>query len=314
MADLETTNSLFTQEQLTQMLGETAQTPYTGMARSLFTVDTSVQPWAESYQTAIRTSPGLEAEIINYNSILPNVMRFCKKTVTCPVVALGDAVIYTVQDVANAQAFGNSLDRLALTAIQEGIYRKEDRQTFRGDSASGVYGIANHPQIAQVSIPATGNSNGYTAASTWLGKSIDQILRELGEILRLQNEVSEAVGAPMVDTMVLPATVMTYLQTTFTSPTTPNTTMFEVLTRTLPQLQFASTPLMNSLPLSSLNGASSSAALLYNRTSAISVVIPRDVTLEPTQAIDLKLSTPAHSRFGGVRVLNPEAVLLLIGI
>lgn len=314
MSDLEMSNALFTQEQLTQVLETTESIPYTGVARSFFTVDTSIMPWAESYQTSARTSPGLEAGIIGYHSILPNVLKFGKKSVTSPVVPLGDAVVYTIQDVSNSQAFGVPLDSMRLRAVAEGVYRKEDRITFRGDVSTGVYGIGNHPQISQVVVPASGNLNGYTNASTWLAKDINLIVREFGDLLRLQGELCEAVGAPEVDTMVLPSTVLTYLTTTFTTPANPTTTLYDVLARSFPRISFTGTALMNSIPLASLNFASNSAALLYNRGSALSVVIPRDITLEPTQAVDLKLSTPAHSRFGGIRVFFPESVLLLVGI
>jgi len=311
---IETSNALFTQAQLTQFLEEQPASAYTGNARSLFTVDSSVQPWAESYQTTLRSNPGLEAEIINYTSVLPNVMRLSKKTVTAPVVALGDAVVYTVQDVEVARTFGSNLDRLALDAIREGIYRREDRLVFRGDNNSGVFGIGNHPMIMQVALPTNESSNGFTNTTSWMGKTPQQIIAEFGDLLRLQDEASEAMGAPAVDTMILPTTVSTYLATTFTNPTNPSTTLLDLLRSSFPQIAFASSVLMNSLPLSSLNGASETAALLYNRSSALSVVIPRDVTLEPTQASDLKLSTPAHSRFGGVRVFYPESVALLVGI
>lgn len=311
---IETSNTLFTQQQLTQFLEEQPPQSYTGNARSLFTVDNSVQPWAESYQTAIRSLPGLEAEIIGYQSILPNVMRLARKTITAPVVPLGDAVVYTVQDVSTARQFGTNLDRLALDAIQEGIYRKEDRLVFRGDNNSGVFGIGNHPMIMQVVLPATGSSNGFTNTTSWLGKDAGAIIREFGELLRLQNEASEAMGAPSVDTLILPTTVSTYLATTFVNPANPNTSILDLFRSSFPQISLASSVLMNSLPLSSLGGSSETAALLYNRSSALSVVIPRDVTLEPTQAQDLKLSTPAHSRFGGIRVFYPESVALLVGI
>jgi hypothetical protein len=311
---LETSNALFTQQQLTQFLEDRPASAYTGMARALFTVDSSVQPWAESYQTSVRSNPGLEAEIIGYNSVLPNVLRMGKKTVTAPIVPLGDAVVYTVQDVSNAQQFGINLDSLALNAIVEGIYRKEDRLTFRGDNNSGVFGLGNHPMIMQVGLPATGSSNGYTNTSSWVGKTGQQIIAEFGELLRIQNEASEAMGAPNVDTLILPTTVSTYLSTNFVNPANPSVTLLDLCRSSFPQISFASSVLMNSIPLSSLNGTSETAALLYNRSSALSVVIPRDVTLEPTQATDLKLSTPAHSRFGGIRVFYPESVALLVGI
>lgn len=311
---IEHSTALFTQQQLTQFLEDTDALPYVGMARSMFTVDNSVQPWAESYQTSIRSNPGLEAEIIGYSSVLPNVMRMAKKTITAPVVPLGDAVVYTVQDVTTAQQFGTNLDRLAFDAIQEGIYRKEDRLTFRGDNNSGVFGIGNHPMIMQVALPANGSSNGFTNTTSWLGKTAQQIISEFGELLRLQNEACEAMGAPVVDTLILPTTVSTFLATTFVNPASPSVTLLDLFRGSFPQINLTSSVLMNNLPLSSLGGVSETAALLYNRTSALSVVIPRDVTLEPTQALDLKLSTPAHSRYGGVRVFNPESVAILVGI
>lgn len=314
MPDIQTTNALFTQQQLNQMLSETPASAYTGAARGLFTVDTSVADWAESYTTTANLNPGLEAEIVGYHSVLPNLLRFMKRSITAPIVALGGSVVYTVQEVANARAFSTNLDSLRLAAINEGVYRKEDRLTFRGDAATGIYGIGSHPQISQMSGLANGSSNGFTNTASWLGKTLPQIVTELGEILRLQGELAELTGAPMIDSVILPSTVMTYLQTTFTTPASPTTTMFDLLERSFPQLNFASSTLMNGLPLASLNFASETCALFYNRTSALSVVIPRDVTLEPTQAIDLKLSTPAHSRFGGIRVLSPEAVFLLVGV
>jgi hypothetical protein len=307
-------NALFTFQQLNQMLAETEQPAYTGVARSFFTVDSSVAPWAESYTTTTRTSPGMEAEIIGYQSVLPNLLKFNSRKVTAPVVPLGGAVVYTVQDVSNAQQFGLSLDRTALNTINEGIYRKEDRLVFRGDASTGVYGLANHPQVAQTTLAADGNSNGYTATSSWLGKTITQIITEFGEILRLQSEVATTVGAPEVDTFILPTNVRTYLQTTFVNPANPQLTMFDLLTTTFSNIQFTSSVIMNSIPVASQNYASNSVGLLYNRTASLSVVIPRDVTLEPTQASDLRLSTPAHSRFGGIRVFYPESVLLIVGI
>jgi hypothetical protein len=307
-------NALFTYLQLTQFLNAPEAPPYNGIARSFFTVDSSIAPWAESYVTTSRTSPGMEAEIIGYQSVLPNLMKFNSKKVTSPVVPLGGAVVYSVQDVSNARQFGLDLDRLALDTINEGVYRKEDRLTFRGDANTGVYGLANHPQISQVSLAADGNANGYTASSSWVGKTIQQIIVEFGEILRLQSEVAEAVGAPVVDTFVMPSTVRTYLQTTFTNPANPTITLWDLLTQTFSNISFTSTAIMNSIPAASLNYASTTAGLLFNRTSSLSVVIPRDVTLEPTQASDLRLSTPAHSRFGGVRVFYPESVMLILGL
>lgn len=308
--DIQQELSIWTYEQLTQQLAAIQTEDYSGYARSLFTVDMAVQPWAESFVTTTETTPPVEAEIINYHSVLPNVLRFHKRSVTSPVIALGDAAIFNVHLADTARSQNYPLSDRIVRNLTVGVYRKEDRIVFRGDS-SGVYGVANHPQIAQVLLANTGNSNGFTATTSWQGKTIDQILAEFGEILRLQKEMAEELGTPNVDTCVLPTTVVTSLKTRLTSAN--NQSMWEVFTSTFSEITFTSTSLMNSLPISSI-GANNSAALLYNRAQSVSVVIPRDVTLEPTQARDLELVTPAHSRFGGLRVFYPESIQLLIGI
>jgi hypothetical protein len=312
--DITQTSSLWTDAQLTQQLAEVQTAPYTALARSLFLVDTSVRPYADSYTQQVRTSPGLEAEIVGYKSALPNVLAFSKKSITSGVVPLGDAAIYDIQEIEQAIENGTNLNSIVLQAIVEGIYRKEDRLVFRGDSASSVYGIGNHPLINQVLLPATGNSNGYTATTSWEGKDIQTIVSEFGELLRVVREVAEEVGAPAPDTLILPSRVTTYLKTTFPNPANPVVTMWQIFTQSFPEIALSDSSLMNSLPLASLGGASNSAALLYNRANSVQVVIPRDVTLVPTQATDLKFSTPAHSRFGGLRVAYPEAVALVVGI
>ncbi|MGE9159672.1 hypothetical protein, partial [Escherichia coli] len=84
---------------------------------------------------------------------------------------------------------------------------------FRGDNNSGVFGIGNHPLIMQVSLPTPGSSNGFTNTTSWMGKTAQQSVSEFGDLLRIQNEASEAMGAPAVDTLILPTTVSTYLAT-----------------------------------------------------------------------------------------------------
>lgn len=305
-------DSLFLSSQLEQVIESEQLQPYRSMARSLFTIDSSVQPWADSVSSVSRTSFG-EAELIGYRSLLPIIGSFRQKRITTPVVAIGGAAEYTVQEVEQAQALGINLNSLEVQTLTDSIYRREDRLVFKGSDADGVYGIGNHPLITQVFLEANGNANGFTNTSSWLGKTAQQIASELAEVIRVQNEVSEMSNAPAVDTLLLPSTVAAHLASTFTSEAS-GATMLSVLRQTFPQIQFGSVAAMNNIPIGSLGGASDSAALLYNRASGVQVTIPRDVTFEPAQAFDLKYHIPAHSRFGGIKVNYPESTLLLIGI
>ena len=312
--DITQETSLWADDQLTQQLSDIQAAPYLAAARSMFSVDASVRPYADSYRQTIRTSPGMEAEIIGYKSVLPNLLAFSKKTITAGVIPLGGAAIFDLQEVEQARELGTDLNRIILQSLVDGIYRREDRLVFRGDSASSVYGVANHPLINQVLLPATGNANGYTATTSWEGKTVNQIVAEFGEMLRVMREICEEIGSPAADTLILPARTTTYLKTTFVNPSNPSTTLWDLFTSSFSELEFSDNSLLNSLPIASLGGASNSAALLYNRANSVQVVIPRDVSLVPTQATDLHFKTPAHSRFGGLRVSYPEATALLVGI
>lgn len=305
-------DALFLQSQLEQILSDTNLIRYNSLCRGLFSIATDVSEWAEAVSSYSRSSYG-EAELIAYKSLLPVIGNFRTRKVTHPIVPLGGAAEYDVQEVVQAQSQGINLNTLEVQTLTDGIYRKEDRLVFRGDFNSGVYGIGNHPLITQVMLAADGNSNGFTNTTTWLGKTIQQICSEMAEILRVQQEASEASNVPLVDTMILPSSVAAYLLSTFTQ-VGGTVTMMQILRQTFPGIQFSQASAMNALPIGSLNGATNSAALLYNRASGIQVVVPRDVKFEPVQAVDLKLRIPAHSRFGGIRVNYPESTLLLVGI
>lgn len=305
-------DSIFIQEQLEQILTNKELLPYNSLSRSLFNIARDVSEWAEAVSSWSRTSFG-EAELISYKSLLPVIGQFRSKKVTHPIVALGGAAEYDVQEVIQARSQGTDLNSLEVQSLTDAIYRKEDRLVFRGDQTSGVYGVGNHPLITQVQLFGDGNSNGLTGSTSWLGKTIQQICTEMAEVLRIQGEASEASNAPAVDTMILPSVVSAFLASTFTT-VGGNISFLTILKQTFPQIQFTQSAAMNQLPIGSRNGAFDSAALLYNFASGIQVVIPRDVRFEPVQAKDLKYSIPAHSRFGGLRINYPESTLLLIGI
>lgn len=305
-------DSLFIQSQLEQILSDDGLMPYNSLCRSLFTVARDVSEWAESVSSFSRTSYG-EAEIIGYKSVLPVIGQFKTRKVTHPVIALGGAAEFDVQEIEQARSQGMDLNSVEVQSMTDAIYRKEDRLVFRGSTSDGVYGVANHPLITQVQLAANGNSNGFTNTTTWIGKTIDQIMAEMAEILRVQGEAAEASNAPAVDTMIIPSTVAAFLASTLTAAG-GSTSFLTMLRNTFPSIQFAQSAAMNQLPIGSLGGAINSAALLYNQASGLQVVVPRDIQFEDVQRADLKFRIPGHSRFGGIRVNYPESTLLLVGI
>ncbi len=309
---VEQSDSLFIESQLEQILSDSGLVPYNSLARTVFVVARDVSEWAESVSSFSRTSYG-EAEVIGYKSVLPVIGQFKTRKITHPIIALGGAAEYDVQEVAQAQAQGSNLNAIEVQAMTDAIYRKEDRLTFRGSTADGIYGVANHPLVTQYQLEANGNSFGFTNTSSWQGKTIQQICTELAEILRVQGEAAEASNAPAVDTMILPSTVAAFLSSQFTVDSGASSYL-QVLRNTFPTIQFTSSAAMNQLPIGSKNNAIDSAALLYNRASGIQVVVPRDIQFESVQQSDLKFRIPGHSRFGGVRVNFPESTILLVGI
>jgi hypothetical protein len=305
-------NTQWIQEQLNQLLPGVVQRPYVGFARSLFRIDTEVQPYADSYTSRTETTPPETAEIVGYNSVLPLVGQFSNRTISSPVVPLAAAVEYTVQEVEVARSMGTSISDSKLGRAISSIYRAEDLYTFNGDSNQSVYGIGNHPQIGHYPLAANGNSNGFTNTSSWMGKSIDQILRDIADVRVLQAELAEQMGSPVADTLLLPSNTVADLKSRLRG-NEGSISLWDILTSNLSGIMIAESSRMNALPIAHLNG-NFSAALFYNFAESMSVVIPRDITVEDPQATDLKMRTPVHSRFGGIRVIYPESTALLVGI
>lgn len=307
-----TSNDAWTQDQLNQRLATIAERPYQGAARALFPIDTEVASWADSYTASVQTQIPETAEIINYRSVLPVIGQFSSRSMSSPVIALGGAAEYTVQEVNVARQMGMDLSGAKLERAVSAIYRAEDRLVFEGSSNQSVYGLGNHPQIGHYPLAATGNSNGYTNTTLWAGKSIDQILREVADLRTAQMELAEQLNAPIADTLILPAMVVADLRSRLRG-NEGSVTLWDILVSNLSGITILESSRMNSLPIASL-GTNASCALFYNWAESLTVVIPQDTTIESPQQVDLVIKTPVHSRFGGLKLAHPESTTLIVGI
>lgn len=307
-----TSNDAWTQDQLNQRLATIADRPYQGAARALFPLDTEVASWADSYTATIQTQVPETAEIINYKSVLPVLGQFQSRSMSSPVIALGGAATYTVQEINVARQMGMDLSGAKLERAVSGIYRAEDRLVFEGNSNQSVYGLGNHPQIGHYPLAATGNSNGYSNTTLWAGKTIDQILREVSELRASQMELAEQLNAPIADTLLIPSAVVADLRSRLRG-NEGSVTLWDILVSNLSGVTLLESSRMNSLPIASL-GTNASCALFYNWAESLSVVIPQDTTIEAPQQVDLVVKTPVHSRFGGLRLNHPESTTLIVGI
>ncbi len=307
-----TSNDAWTADQLNQRLAAIADRPYQGAARALFPIDTEVQPWADSYTSTVQTQVPETAEIINYRSVLPVIGQFNARSMSSPVVALGGAADYTVQEVNVARQMGMDLSGAKLERAVSAIYRAEDRLVFEGSANQSVYGLGNHPQIGHYPLAATGNSNGFTNSTLWASKTIDQILREVAELRTSQMELAEQLNAPIADTLILPSLVVADLRSRLRG-NEGSVTLWDILVSNLSGVTLLESSRMNSLPIASLGG-NFSCALFYNWAESLSVVIPQDTTIESPQQVDLLIKTPVHSRFGGLKLAHPESTTLIVGI
>jgi hypothetical protein len=91
-----------------------------------------------------------------------------------PLFLWGTELSYTIPELESAQRLGRPVDEQKHKGMQLKHQMDTDEQVYIGDSALGVYGLINSPQV-----PTTGNVSG----GVWSGKTPDQILADVNVLL-----------------------------------------------------------------------------------------------------------------------------------
>jgi hypothetical protein len=181
-------NSVFFAKALEYSMAQTYQRPIPAMAADrLVPTDNETPEWAESVSYEVYDIVGMAKIIAAYSDDLPRAdIRGVEKVV--PVVTLGNSFGYTTKDLRTALNNRTNLPVLRAVAARTHVARKENSLKIRGDSAHGMFGIINHPNIPVVT-PVTG---------TWGTATGDQIVDDLNKLVNAIVTQSNGTHTPSV--------------------------------------------------------------------------------------------------------------------
>lgn len=221
--------------------------------------------------------------------------------VTVPVKLIRLGMEYTTEDVRQGQFTGMPLDREQFMFVMEGHYAKIDEVAWVGDTASSIYGLANHPNILRLATSVTFDSNSTPA----------QILAALN--LMKAKQVSLTRGIERFNTLAISDEEYQYISST------PFSASGSGDTRTILEVYLAGDKDVDLvLPIHWLRAAgvgSTNMAIGFNRGSAkVEHLLAMAPVRQPTTLSGVVFLSVVESKTGGLAIHKPFSVIALEGI
>ena len=295
--------SMFFARELEQVKAKTYDKKFAELtATRVIPVSSDVNPGAESITYYQYEETGMADIISNYANDLPRADAK-GKPFTSVVKGLGAAYGYSVQDVRAARMAGKPLEQRKANAARAAVDQKINKLAYFGDTAHGLVGLFNHPNVTVYTLPADG-----TGSSTkFADKTPDQILRDLNGMVNKIIDLTAGVETP--DTLLLPQAVYGDLATRARSATS-DTTILEFFIKNSPYVK-------NVMPIPECKGAGTAGAdlcmMLRRDPDKLTLEIPQMFEQFPPQTKGLEFEIPCHARFGGVIIYYPLSLIKASG-
>ena len=251
-------------------------------------------------------SVGFAKIISNYATDLPRV-DLKGKEFTAKVKSIGASYGYSIQDIRAARMAGKPLEQRKANAVRRANDQEVNRIAYFGDSAHGLVGLINHPNITSYTLPTDGTMNGTTAgtaaAAKFINKTPAQVLRDLNGMVAKVLELTQNVERP--DTLTLDHETHADLSTRPRSDNS-DTTILEFFLKNSPYVK-------NVEVVPELNGAGTgdtNVVMMYKKSpDKLTLEIPQPFEQFPPQAEGLEFVIPCHSRCAGVIVYYPLSII-----
>jgi hypothetical protein len=145
--------------------------------------------------------------VANYAKDFPRVDVFGEEY-TVKVHDCGDSYGYNIKEIRESQRAGKRLDSRRALSARNAIERKLNKLTLRSDPVAGTFGVLDFPGLTESALKA----DGAKGSKKWADKTVDQILRDISDMLDAVIQPTNGVEAP--DTLLLPLPAYTKLTNT----------------------------------------------------------------------------------------------------
>jgi hypothetical protein len=302
---LDANESLWFGRQLEYVKAATYDTKYAALrATELIPVSTEAGPGAQKIIYRSYDAVGMAKIIADYADDLP---RSDVKGIeySANIRSLGSAYGYNINEIRAAMMAGVPLEQRKANAARRAIDQLVNSIAFNGDSAYGLYGLLNNPNITTGTVASDGSG---TPATLWSGKTPDQIIRDFNAAVAAMRVLTKDVEMP--DTALFSIANYNYIAST-PRATVAETTILQWLQRSNPGI----TRWEAVIELTGVGaGGTSDGFVLYRRDpDHLTLEIPQPFEQFPPQARNLEFVVDCHARIGGVIVYYPLSVTLMKG-
>lgn len=256
--------------------------------RRLIPVSFEAGPGAETIKYEQYDSVGVAKIINSYADDLPRA-DVKGKEFRSPVKSLGASYGYSVQEIRSARMAKKPLEQRKANAAKKAIQIKENKIAFFGDSASGLQGLINHPNIQEYTVPADGTGS----SKLWSTKTAAQILRDMVGMVTQVVSVTKGVETP--DTLLL--TIDHYNVVANTQMPNLNMTILKFFLENNPYIKNVEWL----LELKAAGAGATDRMMTYRRDpEKLTLEIPQDFEQFPPQEKGLEFVVACHERIGGI--------------
>ena len=270
-------------------------------ALQLMPVSTDVPEGATTITYRQYDTVGMAKVIANYANDLPRA-DVTGKEFTSNIRSIGNAFGYNTQEIRSAIFAGVNLPARKAMAATRAHQEKINALAFTGDADHGLPGLISNTNVPEVTLAADGTGSSKTFAS----KTADKIVRDVNSLIN--KIISQSKGVHRATEVWMPVEQYALIATTQNS-TASDTTILAFLQQVHPGVTFRQ--------VVELDGAGAGGTdrmyAIENSRDNWAIEIPMMMKMYSPQQKGLEFEVPVESRFGGVIIEYPLALVFCDG-
>lgn len=261
-----------------------------------------ITPWLGSWGYKTVSEVGMAKFVADYADDLPPVGRFLAiKSVGIKTIA--NSYAYSEFELQQYLEGNIDVSRDDAETARHFIDKKVDEVILVGDEEQGVTGLFNNENATVVE-----SAVGAGGSTKIKDKTVKEIVAQFRAVVQTGKTLSK--GTIKFDSVVLPSSVMSYLETTDVSDNN-NTTILESLKSKFKDIK----NWYESDLLEDLGANKTGRAVFYKKsTSILSYVLPIPFKQKDPQECALHYKVPCYARIGGTVIKNLKGIAYCDGV
>lgn len=295
------------QQAILALFGKIAEETY-GLEREALDATTFVQmqggvsEWLSAWGYKTVSEVGVAKFIADYADDLPPIGRFLSEK-SIGIKTLGVSYSYSEVELMQYLTIGTDVSRDDAELARRKIDEKVDSVILVGDKEQGVTGLFNNENVT-----AENSVAGASGHSEFEKKTAAEIVAAFRAVKDTFKRLSK--GTVKADTVILPSSVYSYLETTDVNSNREGTILSDLKSK-FPDIK----NWYQSDMLEGLGAGKTNRAVFYKKSpSIVTYVLPIPFRQKNAQEHALHYKVPCYARVGGTVIKNLKGIVYLDGV